>query len=411
MKAIRLATMVALVFGVSASSIFAQDVGERDTCRYEPTSTVWTIDNPSDSIFTVSLWGWIDDSNVIGASFGFKVSSYGGSDWTPLIDSMISVDTFVYDPGLDLEVEEFRRTVVDTSLYPFGTDTDYLGYNGYLIGLLNIFPILPIFEPEISTRIGEVWIRLREPEQLPPSFSLNIDSLYFPPAGYFLYSPVGGLGYTPYFLNCNIDVINNLASGVEAVLEPDPVFIYYKFAVDPLGASAYVGNFDTPYDASSVDLTTLLINGTIVPTSSSVIPSHTGFSGEVVEMNFPISDFIDPYGVPHDTTSQQFQVTGMFNDSTPFTRTGDFTLVGKSSQNPKLWIIPDGEIVVPCDVVPDGFVDLDDIMRLVGYVFHGAEIPGSIDRADCNCSGFPDVDDLVYLLNYVFIDGPAPCSE
>jgi len=62
------------------------------------------------------------------------------------------------------------------------------------------------------------------------------------------------------------------------------------------------------------------------------------------------------------------------------------------------------------DVNGSGYLDIDDVVYLVGFIFLGGPAPLSLDLADSDCSGSIDIDDIVYLVNYIFIGGNAPCD-
>jgi hypothetical protein len=62
------------------------------------------------------------------------------------------------------------------------------------------------------------------------------------------------------------------------------------------------------------------------------------------------------------------------------------------------------------DVSGDQFVDIDDIVFLISYVFGGGPAPIPLSKGDVNCVDAVDIDDIVYLINYVFGGGPTPCS-
>jgi hypothetical protein len=67
------------------------------------------------------------------------------------------------------------------------------------------------------------------------------------------------------------------------------------------------------------------------------------------------------------------------------------------------------------DVTEDCFVDIDDIVFLINYVFAGGPTPIPVQLGDVDCSiDIPiDIDDIVYLINYIFAGGPQPvlCPE
>lgn len=67
--------------------------------------------------------------------------------------------------------------------------------------------------------------------------------------------------------------------------------------------------------------------------------------------------------------------------------------------------------LIPGDVDLSGVVDIDDAISIIGFIFGGSTLPGSITQADSDCSDSVDIDDVVWLINYVFGGGPAPCSQ
>ena len=75
------------------------------------------------------------------------------------------------------------------------------------------------------------------------------------------------------------------------------------------------------------------------------------------------------------------------------------------------WPAVAAQSVNPCgDANSSGYVDIDDIIFIVNYVFTGGPSPDPYQTADTNCSGFVDIDDIIFLVNYVFTAGPEPCD-
>jgi len=194
------------------ASVYAQDTGTPDTCRYDPESTVWNINSPADTVFTIELWGWSDGSGsgsvVSTFSLGFSLNTSGGVGYGPHVDSMIVVDTFVHDSGASAAVKTFRRSVLDTEWYPTGTNTDAHGYNGYLIGAVNFGPTA-VFPVSTPTKIGDLYVKFQNITRLPETFTIEIDSLYYPPAGAYKYSVYAGEGFPPQTVSAVITVNNN----------------------------------------------------------------------------------------------------------------------------------------------------------------------------------------------------------
>jgi hypothetical protein len=84
----------------------------------------------------------------------------------------------------------------------------------------------------------------------------------------------------------------------------------------------------------------------------------------------------------------------------------------------KQWIFNHGlECYRVCDCMPgdatgSGDYDIDDVVRLIGYIFsQGPEpTPYPICSGDANCSCGVDIDDVVYLIAFIFSEGPFPCT-
>jgi hypothetical protein len=217
--------LLAVVAVPLAAPCNAQDMGDPDTCRF--TSGTWVIDGDEDSVFSVELWGWLDDPNIIGGSLPFKVSFdttgfdpvewnvhmdtypyvYGDySVWVSTADSFIIVDTFVYDPDIVTDARLYNKTLFDHSIAP---SYDDLGYNGLLLGLVEwVEPIQPIFETGKSAKVGDLFLKITDPGRLPDSFNIEVDSFFYPCCGYFKYSPAPpGAGFAPVFTKSVISVV------------------------------------------------------------------------------------------------------------------------------------------------------------------------------------------------------------
>ena len=57
------------------------------------------------------------------------------------------------------------------------------------------------------------------------------------------------------------------------------------------------------------------------------------------------------------------------------------------------------------------FVDIDDVLFLINFIFLDGPAPETAESADPDCSDGSDIDDLVYLLNYIFLNGLPPCAD
>lgn len=176
------------------------------------------------------------------------------------------------------------------------------------------------------------------------------------------------------------------------VLEPDPVLAIMTNAIDPTTGAIFIGDeFDIGYNAADINITGLLINNTI-PVTAAILTTHPLIEGEALAVSFPLDVFADGYGLIWDSTIQTYQVTGEFNDATPFSTGDEFFFLGRISG----------------DLTLDGRIDISDVVLMVEWFFGGGAPPGVVETADVNASGGTDISDLLYLVDYIFNQGPAP---
>lgn len=196
---------------------------------------------------------------------------------------------------------------------------------------------------------------------------------------------------------------------VEGEFEPDPAYIYYKFAFNPITATVHAGNFGEQYTAE--DVATVEVHGVPV-TSMEVLDSYPGFEGSVLELEIPIAPFLDQFGAPLDTVVGFYNIKGEFTDSEQFAGIAEVGLIGKSSASGgKEWILPADEILLHGDVNASGDIDIDDVVRLISVIFSGGHISGPLMIGDCNCSHYVDIDDIIYLIDHIFSGGDFPCQN
>ncbi len=193
---------------------------------------------------------------------------------------------------------------------------------------------------------------------------------------------------------------------VKCSIEPDPSYIYYQFAFDPIMHSVFVGNFNPGYGAANVASVTIAGEaGTFVATHT----SYPGFTGEVAEFSFPVAALLQTYGAPIGLVKKTFTVDGTFDDASAFTGHGKLSVYGKTGPPLNRWITPEDEVVVSGDVDANGYLDIDDAVGIITYIFGGGNAPRPILVGDTNCSGQVDIDDVVYMITYIFGGGPQPC--
>lgn len=203
--------------------------------------------------------------------------------------------------------------------------------------------------------------------------------------------------------------INVIEYAPAATIDPDPQYLYYKFAITPITNEFHFGMFDGGYTAADVNLSTVTING-IPAASAVVVPSYPGFGGAVVEATLPLVTFLNPYGLLYDVNNLTFTVAWDYNDATSESITDDVVIIGKSSPVPSTFIIPDGaEIVFPGDFNIDGSLNISDAVSLINFIFAGATPPANVMIGDTDCSGAVTISDAVRMIQYIFSNGPAPC--
>jgi len=62
------------------------------------------------------------------------------------------------------------------------------------------------------------------------------------------------------------------------------------------------------------------------------------------------------------------------------------------------------------DANVSNYIDIDDAVYIVNYIFAGGPEPTVYASGDADCSGYIDIDDVVYIINYIFGGGPIPCD-
>jgi hypothetical protein len=181
-----------------------------------------------------------------------------------------------------------------------------------------------------------------------------------------------------------ITVINGMQ---KAKMAPDPAYIYYKYAFDPMDLTVFVGHFNSPDTPG--DVTDLSVNGiaaTIVGTTT-----HPSFTGDVLEATVPAAPFLDPYGGPIGTVLKSFDVAGTVNGS-GFTGKGKVSLHGKDAKTGgKTWMVPPDMVLFHGDANLDGYIDIDDVVTTIEIIFVGGQIFGPLTIADCDCSHSVDI--------------------
>jgi len=96
----------------------------------------------------------------------------------------------------------------------------------------------------------------------------------------------------------------------------------------------------------------------------------------------------------------------------PGRNTETIQVVSPSAVNSPVEVTVDLYVWMFGDADCNGFIDIDDVVYLIQYVFLEGPVPCPRSWiGDVNCShGLVDIDDIVYLLDYIFLSGPPPCD-
>jgi len=180
--------------------------------------------------------------------------------------------------------------------------------------------------------------------------------------------------------------------GASTAIAPDTIDSQHN---PPAEVSIYLGDFISGKAAADVDLSTIMINGSLAPGATAILPSYPPFSGQVLQIQVPTTAFLATYGIVVDTVSDTYAVSFKFTgDAKTNIITGPVTLIGQS--------------YLPGDANGDGLVNIGDAVSIVNYVFKGGPTPNPPEAGDANCDRAINVGDAVYIINFIFKGGPAP---
>jgi len=185
-----------------------------------------------------------------------------------------------------------------------------------------------------------------------------------------------------------------LSSGSAAATVADPDTIDMNVEM-PSNITIYLGDFADGKTASDVDPTSVAINGTITPTSVTVLASHPSFTGPVLEVKVSTGEFLSGYGSIVDTVNKIYTASWQYTGNpSRLYMYGGITMIGAD--------------YMPGDANGDWRVNIGDAVFLINYIFKGGAEPDPLDVGDANCDGGIDIGDVVHLVNYIFKGGPAP---
>lgn len=177
-----------------------------------------------------------------------------------------------------------------------------------------------------------------------------------------------------------------VAAGV--TISPDPVNVLDAHKIAPPAGYVFIhpGLLPGGYTPEDVNASTVRINSIVVPTEAE-------FIGEVFAFKYSLADFVQTYPILWNTSNQAFDISGEFNDGTPFTLNYSVDFIGYTAGDANL----------------DGNVNVADIVAIGNYVFRMFPVPKVLETADANCDGSVNISDAAYLTQFVFHEGSPPC--
>jgi hypothetical protein len=368
----RLSFFTALLLAqiVLSGTSFAQDpndYGIPDTVRIQCPVIVDPI-VPGDS-FKVGIYVW-NDEDVLG----WSVSLVYSSDY-------IEVTSMDSTGG----VFGFLQWATGMQFVPSPES------NQWVVGWYDPNPAaIPPIPPEtLSTGeladTARLWLSLNF-RVLPGATAqtINIDTLFLAPGGYFALSQdtsYGGFPYNvvntaPIYSDCGTEEIVLGQQSWLSLVTPDR---------GRLGEQLWV---------SMTGTNTSFAVGSGVATEAWLHLSQSGddvFSDQV-NVNSP-TDLDALFQIPNDATVGLYDVYTQVTGQTP------------------AFIHDAFEIYVDCgDIDHSGSVNISDVVYLVGYIFGAQPTPNPEDVANTDCSATVNLSDAVYIIAYIFGSGNAPCD-
>jgi hypothetical protein len=111
-----------------------------------------------------------------------------------------------------------------------------------------------------------------------------------------------------------------------------------------------------------------------------------------------------------DTVEQAtYTASGLISGYTQYWRLKAINDCGATPYTSAWSFTPCGEMHGDADA--STYIDIDDAVFLILYIFSGGPEPDPSWSGDADCSGAIDIDDVVYLIEYIFSGGPPPCGE
>ena len=176
------------------------------------------------------------------------------------------------------------------------------------------------------------------------------------------------------------------ATETKLLFKPDPQMLVFLYAYPAVIDTIFIGNVEE-INILEVDPASIVINGAIPATGVTVLESHPGFIGPVLQVLFPAKDFINNLGVIYGQSTQPYIVTGSTYDNTEFSYTGEIDFIGH----------------LLGDVNGDDKIDLLDILYLIDYIYGdgAAPLPG-VEFGDVSRDGEVNLLDILKIIEIVY---------
>jgi len=171
-----------------------------------------------------------------------------------------------------------------------------------------------------------------------------------------------------------------------AVAEPETLYEVYSRRLYPLQMPFYVGSFAEGRKVFDLDLNSLTLNGKLSFDTLTILDSHPEFEGATLRATASQRDFVRPYIPLWDTTARSYEITGRFNDGSPFLASGTVVFIGHRSG----------------DINGDGALNLLDLTLLVDIVFRGADWIVNVEYADLDGDGIIGILDVSRAVNLLY---------
>ena len=179
----------------------------------------------------------------------------------------------------------------------------------------------------------------------------------------------------------------------QTMIVPDSV----ETSTGPATVTIYLGDFLNDRIAYEIDLTQVVVNGSLIPLSSTVIASQPPFVSFVLEITVDREQFAASFGEIHDTVTTNYSVSWNFEgDPQVYNAYGAVTIMGETVA------------YIAGDANGDGAINIGDAVYIISYAFRDGPAPDPLAAGDANCDGSVNVGDAVFIINYAFRGGPPP---